>query len=114
MLANRHELHSANTSTAPTTPAAPQASQGRKQLQLNAEDTVPKCSKTDTTQEEQNNDEEDSNNDNNDNKKPKKALVKGRGEWLPSRWLRLRLRMQKACLPISNCKPSSPPSSIYA
>jgi len=81
MLANRHELRSANTSTAPTAPAAPQASWGHKQLQLNAEDTEPKRSKTDTAQEEQNSDEEDSNNDNNNNNKPNKAPVKGRGKW---------------------------------
>jgi len=139
MSANRHKLCSANTSTAPTAPVALQASQGCKWLQSKAEDTVPKCSKTDTTQEE-NNDEEDSNNDNNNNNKSKKVPVKGRGKgkglargkkircvaWpsppafanhpthhfieklLPSRQPRMRLRTQKACLPISNHKPSSP------
>jgi len=31
---------------------------------------------------------------------------------LPSRQLRMRLRMQKACLPISSCQPSSPPNKF--
>ncbi|EDQ98795.1 uncharacterized protein LACBIDRAFT_335649 [Laccaria bicolor S238N-H82] len=73
--------------TTPTTPPAPRAPRGRKRLQSNAKDTMPKCSKTDTTQEDQNSDKDNS------NRRP-----------LPNGQLRIRLKMQKACLPISNCE----------
>jgi hypothetical protein len=68
------ELRSARTvatSTTPTAPAAPRASRGRKRLQSNAEETVPKRSKTDTAQ--------DDNNDSDDDKL-KEAPVKGKGK----------------------------------
>jgi len=66
---------------ASTTPAAPapQAAQGHKRVQSNAEETVPKCSKTtDTAEDNPNSDNDEGGND--QQAAPKKAPAKGKGK----------------------------------
>ena len=65
--------------TTPTTSAAPRGARGRKRLQSNAEETVPKCSKTDTAQDHPNSDNDDNEDEGGDDK-PKKAPAKAKGK----------------------------------
>lgn len=85
MSARGRQLRSAHTVAGSTAPAAPAAARGRKRVQSNAEETVPKRSKTTDTAEDDPNSDNDDNDDNdeggNDQQAaPKKAPAKGKGK----------------------------------